>query len=151
MFKVTSSTKIDKSGFEQLLKNAVSKSVDVGYINSPTHWKNDVPVAQIAATLHYDSAWNDTFMLSDTKESEVKSIVSFALNKVKDSLDLSKAAVIVGKDAVITIEENILGATSPANSKEWAAEKGFNDPLVHGSRIGQEPNLISELTYKVGN
>ena len=149
MIKMKVSTRIDYSGLRKLQKQLKSTSVDVGYIDSKDHWLSEVPVAQVAANLHYWSPWKGTFMLSDSKKQQVQEIVTTELRKFGIT-SIDTVARNVGKKAVNQIEVNIKGVSSPANSTEWAEIKGFNDPLVFGSRTGEEPNLISELTFKVG-
>lgn len=143
------STKIDYSGLRKLQRQLKNTSVDVGYIDSKDHWLSEVPVAQVAANLHYWSHWKGTFMLSEAKRSQVQEIVTTELKRL-GVVGIDTIAKCVGEKAVNQIEVNIRGVSSPANSTEWAEIKGFNDPLVFGSRTGEEPNLISELTFKVG-
>lgn len=149
MIKMKVSTKIDLSGLKKLQRQLRNVSVDVGYINSKDHWYSEVPVAQVAANLHYWSPWNDTFMLSESKVNQVNNIVRTELQKL-GALSITQVATCVGERAVKQIEVNIQSVTSPPNSKDWADVKTFNKPLVFGSRTGDEPNLISELTFKVG-
>ena len=143
------STKIDLSGLKKLQRQLKSTSVEVGYIDSKEHWLSEVPVAQVAANLHYWSPWKDTFMLSDSKRAQVQKIVTTELKRL-GVVGIDTVAKCVGEKAVNQIEVNIKGVSSPANSTEWTEIKGFNDPLRFGSRTGEEPNLISELTFKVG-
>lgn len=123
--------------------------VEVGYIKSKDHWMSDIPVAQVASNLHYWSPWRDSFMLSPSKKSQVQKIVTTNLLKL-GSVDLIHISSRIGSMAKDQIEVNIKSVTSPANSGEWSAVKGFNDPLIFGSRVGNVPNLLSELTFKVG-
>ena len=139
------STKVDLSGLKKLQKQLKSTSVDVGYIDSKNHWMNpNIPVATVAAHLHYWSPWKDTFMLSEDKINQVQKIVTseLAFFGLKSMTQIAKE---VGKKAAYQIEVNINNVQSPPNSKEWESYKGFNKPLVFGSREGFEPNLVSEL------
>ncbi len=154
MIRMKVSTKIDKKGLRRLQRQLKNVSVDVGYIDSKNHWMSvrdgdPVPVAQVAMNLHYWSPWADSFMLSEQKKSQVQSIVSTQLKKL-GFISVAEIAKLVGEQATNQIEVNIKGTSSPSNSEGWAEIKGFNDPLVYGSKIGEEPNLISELTFKVG-
>lgn len=154
MIKIKFTTKIDKKGLRRLQRQLKSTSVSVGYIDSKNHWMSvrdgdPVPVAQVAMNLHYWSPWADSFMLSEQKKSQVQSIVSTQLKKL-GFISVAAIAKLVGEQATNQIEVNIKGTSSPSNSEGWAEIKGFNDPLVYGSKIGEEPNLISELTFKVG-
>ena len=65
-------------------------------------------------------------------------------------MSFAQVATCIGQESKEQIEKNIISVDSPKNSDDWANVKGFNDPLRFGSRTGQEPNLISELTFKVG-
>ena len=148
MIKMKVSTKVDFSGLKKLQKQLRNVSVDIGYIDSKDHWMSKVPVAQVASSLHYYSPWADSFMLSETKRESIKKLVHSELTKL-GFVDIYKVADCIGREGVGLIEVNIKSVNSPRNSTEWADFKGFNDPLVFGSRTGEEPNLISELTYKV--
>jgi hypothetical protein len=109
-----------------------------------------VPVAQIASHLHYWSPWKGQFMLSEMNKQQVTDIIKSELI----SLSVDSVAVFFNKIGTKTakqIERNIINVEVPSNSKEWEDIKGFNDPLRFGSKIGQSPNLISEITFKVGN
>lgn len=149
MIRMKVSTRIDTSGLKRLQKQLKSTYVDVGWIDSPNHWMSDVPVAQVASSLHHWSPWRDSFMLSDTRTKQVQAIVTTELQKF-GSISLASVVRNVGEKARDQIEVNIKGVSSPPNSDEWEAVKGFNDPLVFGSEKGYEPNLISALTFKVG-
>lgn len=151
MIKMKVTTKVDFSGLKKLRKQLQENTVNVGYINSKDHWMSEgVPVAQVASHLHYWSPWKGQFMLSEDNKEQVTNIISSELHNI----NIGSIAVFsrkVGSKAVKQIESNIVNVTTPRNSKEWADIKTFNDPLVFGSRIGESPNLISELTFKVGN
>lgn len=149
MIKMKVSTKIDTRGLKKLQKQLQNTHVDVGWIDSPNHWMSDVPVAQVASSLHDWSPWRDSFMLSETRIKQVQSIVATELQKFGD-VGFWNVLRNVGEKAKDQIEVNIRGVSSPPNSEAWAAVKGFNDPLIFGSRTGEEPNLISALTFKVG-
>jgi len=151
MIKMKVTTKLDTSGLKKLRRQLKQQSVNVGYINSKDHWMNDgVPVAQIASHLHYWSPWKGQFMLSENNKQQVTDIIRSELSflSVDNVVFFSNK---VGAKAAKQIEKNIINVEVPPNSKEWADIKGFNDPLRFGSRIGESPNLISELTFKVGN
>jgi hypothetical protein len=150
MIKMKVSTKIDFSGLKKLQKDLKNNSVNVGYIDSKEHWVQEgQSVADVASHLHYWSAWNDTFMLSEDKQSQVQEIVNDLLPRL-GRVPFESIARTIGKYGEQAIEENIVNVTSPSNSPEWAEIKGFNDPLIFGSGSGQEPNLISEITSKIG-
>ena len=150
MIKMKVSTKIDFSGLKKLQKDLKNNSVNVGYIDSKEHWMNEgQSVADVASHLHYWSAWNDTFMLSEDKQSQVQTIVDTALNRLGE-VPVRAVAERIAAVAEQQIQSNIIEVTSPSNSPEWVAIKGFDDPLLYGSRSGQEPNLISEITSKIG-
>lgn len=149
MIKMRVSTKVDLSGLKKLQRQLRNVSVDVGYIDSKDHWYSEVPVAQVAANLHYWSPWRDTFMLSESRVGQINNILQSELSKL-GVVSIAQIATCVGEKAVKQIEVNIKNVSSPPNSQAWADVKGFNDPLVFGSRTGDEPNLISELTFKVG-
>lgn len=148
MIKMNVSTKINMKGLEKLKKQIKGSHVDVGWIDSKDHWMSEVPVAQVASSLHDWSPWRDSFMLSDTRVAQVQSVVNSELPKL-GSDNFNHIISNIGEKAKNQIEVNIRGVSSPSNSEEWAAIKGFNDPLIFGSRTGEEPNLISELTFKV--
>lgn len=149
MIRMKVSTRIDTSGLKRLQKQLKSAYVDVGWIDSPNHWMSDVPVAQVASNLHDWSPWRDSFMLSDTRVKQVQAIVTTELQKF-GRISLDSIVRNVGEKARDQIEVNIKNVSSPSNSESWAAVKGFNDPLIFGSRTGETPNLISALTFKVG-
>jgi hypothetical protein len=89
-------------------------------------------------------------MLSESNKQQVTDIIKSELR----FLGVGTVAMFsskIGAKAAKQIEHNIINVTSPPNSKEWVDIKTFNDPLIFGSRIGESPNLISELTFKVGN
>ena len=65
-------------------------------------------------------------------------------------MSVAQVAACIGQESKDQIEQNIVSVSSPKNSDGWADVKGFNDPLRFGSRTGEEPNLISELTFRVG-
>ena len=150
MVKMKISTKIDLSGLKKLKRQLETTKVDVGYIDSKDHWMNKgISVAQVANNLHYWSPWKKTFMLDVENKAQVQSIVTKELRKL-GMLSVAQVAKCIGSDAKDKIVDNIISVDSPKNSTEWADVKGFNDPLRFGSRTGQEPNLISELTFRVG-
>jgi hypothetical protein len=145
------STKIDTKGLRELRKQLKQHSVNVGYIDSPEHWMNEGDsVGEIARHLHYWSAWKDTFMLSETKKSQVADIVRDEI-RFLPNMSVAQWTRRIGQQAASQIEENILTVQIPRNSIGWQQIKGFNDPLAFGSVVGQEPNLVSEITFKVGN
>jgi hypothetical protein len=151
MIKVKTSTKIDMSGLDKLRKQLKQNSVNVGYINSKEHWMNEGDsVGEIASHLHYWSAWKDTFMLSESKASQVEKIVASEMDRL-GSTSVTQWASSIGNKAAKQIAKNIDDVQHPPNKDEWVKVKGFNDPLEYGSRDGEEPNLISELTYRVGD
>lgn len=149
MLKIKVSTKVDTTGLRKLHRRLKNFHVDVGWIDSPDHWMSDIPVSVVASSLHHWSPWRDSFMLSLSKSQQVKNIVASEISKI-GSLSMYTIAENVGKKAKDQIEVNIRSVSSPQNSEEWAAVKGFNDPLLFGGRTGDEPNLISALTFKVG-
>lgn len=150
MIKMKVSTKIDLSGLKKLKRQIETTKVDVGYIDSKDHWMNKgIPVAQVAENLHYWSPWKGTFMLDTENQSQVQTIVNRELSKL-GMMSFAQVATCIGQESKEQIEKNIISVDSPKNSDDWANVKGFNDPLRFGSRTGQEPNLISELTFKVG-
>ena len=150
MIRMKVSTKIDLSGLKKLKRQLETTKVDVGYIDSKDHWMNKgVPVAQVANNLHYWSPWKATFMLDEGNKSQVQSIVTKELRKL-GMMSVAKVAACIGSDAKDQIEVNIVTTSSPKNSDSWAEVKTFNNPLQFGSVTGQEPNLISELTFRVG-
>ncbi len=150
MIRMKVSTRIDKRGLKKLQAQLKNTSVNVGYIDSKIHWDNDVPVAQVAANLHYWSPWENTFMLTETRKSQINDAIKQEINTLGVE-SIESVAGSVGKRLAKQIQVNIREVSTPPNSEGWAEIKGFNDPLIYGSRIGQEPNLISELTYKVGD
>jgi hypothetical protein len=151
MIKMKVTTKLDTSGLKKLRRQLQQQSVNVGYINSKDHWMNEgEPVGKIASYLHYWSPWKGQFMLSESNKQQVTDIIKSELR----FLGVGTVAMFsskIGAKAAKQIEHNIINVTSPPNSKEWVDIKTFNDPLIFGSRIGESPNLISELTFKVGN
>lgn len=156
MIRVKVKTKVDTKPFRKLVKDVNSRVVNVGYIDSPEHWNNSgLSVADLAAILHFDSDWSlgspeDGFMLDEQNKgvSQVKAILNeysplvghFSIREILDS---------VGKEGADAIRFNIMSASTPPNSEDWEKRKGFNDPLVHGGRTGDEPNLLSEVTHRV--
>lgn len=150
MIKIKVSTKIDLSGVKKLQKQLKAHTVNVGYINSPEHWMSEGDsVGEIARHLHYWSPWNDTFMLSDTKKGQVSSIIREEIPALP-RMPVAQWVANVGQHAVSKVQENIRDVDSPSNSDDWEQIKGFNDPLAFGSRIGKSPNLVSEVTFKIG-
>lgn len=153
---VKMTTKMDLSGFNELKKQLERMKVDVGYINTPTHWLSakmghDFSVAALASHLHDNSPWADQFMLSESKKSEVNTTVQKVLVTSFGKVSPHLTANLIGMQLAEDIKDNINNVSSPSNSTEWADIKGFNDPLVFGSdsRVNETPNLISELTHKV--
>ena len=151
MIKMKVTTKLDTKGLKQLRRQLQKQSVNVGYIDSKDHWMNDgVPVAQIASYLHDWSPWKGQFMLSEMNKQQVTDIIKSELSFLSvDNVVLFSNKI--GTKAAKQIERNIINVEVPQNNKEWADIKGFNDPLRFGSKIGESPNLISEITFKVGN
>lgn len=150
MIKMKVTTKLDTSGLKKLRRQLKQHSVNVGYINSKDHWMNEgVPVAQIASFNHHWSPWKGQFMLTASNKQQVTDIIKSELPSI-GAVSVIEFASRVGKKSVEQIAKNIVSVQVPPNSKEWAEIKGFNDPLVFGSKIGEAPNLISELTFKVG-
>ncbi len=150
MIKMKISTKVDLSGLKRLKRQIQTTKVDVGYIDSKDHWMNKgIPVAQVASHLHEWSPWKGTFLLGVENKDQVQTIVTNELRKF-GMLSLDQVAKCIGQESKDQIEQNIISVSTPKNSDEWAAVKDFNDPLRFGSKTGQEPNLISELTFKVG-
>lgn len=149
-------TKMDISGFKELKKQLERTKVDVGYVNTPNHWLSakmghDFSVAALASHLHDNSPWADQFMLSESRSSEVNNTVQQVLSVSFGKMPNHLTANLIGMQLAEDIKDNINNVSSPPNSTEWADIKGFNDPLVFGSdsRIGETPNLISEITHKV--
>ena len=150
MIKMKISTRMDLSGLKKLKRQLETTKVDVGYIDSKDHWMNKgIPVAQVASNLHYWSPWKKTFMLDTDNSAQVQSIVTKELQKL-GMMSVTQVAACIGQESKDQIEQNIVSVSSPKNSDGWADVKGFNDPLRFGSRTGEEPNLISELTFRVG-
>lgn len=150
MIRMKVSTKVDLSGLKKLKRQIETTKVDVGYIDSKDHWMNKgIPVAQVAENLHYWSPWKKTFMLDVENKEQVQSIVNRELSKL-GMMSFAQLATCIGQESKEQIEQNIISVSTPKNSDEWIAVKTFNDPLRFGSKTGQEPNLISELTFKVG-
>ena len=147
-------TTVDMSGFKALQAQLKAIKLDVGYVDAKNHWwaektGNYWPVSALAADLHYYSPWADSFMLSETKYNEVNATVHWVLSKSFGKSPLSTVMVKLGNELKDDIVTNIKEVDSPANNEKWASYKGFNDPLVWGSEIGNEPNLVSEVSYKV--
>lgn len=145
---------MDTSGFQELKKQLERVKVDVGWIDSPNHWMasiagHDFTVANVASDLHYYSRWEDSFALSETRAKEVNEVVHRTLDKSLGNVPVHTVANLIGNNLQKIVETNIKEVDSPDNSEEWANIKGFNDPLVFGSRIGETPNLISELKHRV--
>lgn len=149
MIKMKVHTRINIDGLKRLQKQLKSTYIEVGYIDSPNHWMSDVPVAQVASNLHYWSPWKDTFMLTDSKKHQLQKIITTELQNF-GFISFNAVMRNIGEGAKDQIAANIQNVTSPRNSDEWASVKGFNDPLVFGSKTGEAPNLISALTFKVG-
>lgn len=148
MLTMTVRTEIKTSGLDKLMRQLKNASINVGYINSPNHWNNDFPVAQLASHLHYWSPWRDQFMLSQSKSDQVKNVVISEMGRFGNT-SFDVILENIGVRLRDQIKDNIIAVSIPPNSESWANEKGFNDLLRHGSMIGQEPNLISELTFEV--
>lgn len=152
--RVTIKTKSNLTPFKKLIKQVNSKVVKVGWLDSKEHWTGGLSVADVAAIQHFDGSWGESnssgsFALDESQKNQVKAIVnqnihSFGMDSIENIL------IDIGEDAVATIRYNILSASSPPNSESWAQQKGFNDPLVYGSGQGEEPNLYSEVKFKVG-
>lgn len=145
---------MDTSGFQELKKQLERLKVDVGWIDTPNHWmasltNHSFTVANVASDLHYYSRWEDSFALSETRTDQVNDVVHKTLNTSFGKVPTYQVASLIGHNLQNAVEVNIKAVNSPDNSAEWAEVKGFNDPLVFGSRIGETPNLISELTHKV--
>jgi len=151
---ITTKVKVDTSAFKKLKAQMEALKVDVGYINSPNHWLSskrgkEFSVAALASHLHYYSDWDDTFMLSDTKKSEVSRTVNTVLNTTFGNIPPTAVATLIGVALGKDIAVNIQNVSYPPNEDRWASIKTFNDPLVYGSAIGSTPKLISEITHKV--
>lgn len=150
--RVTSKTKIDTSGFRKLKKEIERQHLEVGYLNSPVHWKSEghgnITVAEVARQLHY-TGW-DEFMLSENNSEQVNSIIRYNLDTLfgKD-ITFKQLLEYIGNDLSEQMKQNIRDTTSPSISQEWAREKGFSKPLQHGSIIGESPNLLDEATYEI--
>lgn len=151
--KITTKLKMDLSGMEKLRKKLRTTSVDAGWLHEVNHWnsdpKNPITVPTLAAHLHYNSEWEDSFMLSYKRNMEVNTIVQINLNKYLGILDIPVIADRIGADMAKRIKVNIEDVSSPANNTNWASIKGFNDPLIYGSASGKTPNLLSEINWEV--
>ena len=139
------------------LRKQLRKKVEVGYIDSPVHWANTergLTVGELARYLHYDSPWGElsvegSFMLDVSQRDHVQKIVNTALQQGLGNQSVQSILQHIGQDGQKMIRYLVESRSSPPNSQEWAHEKGYNDPLQHGSHDGETPNLISEVTYRV--
>lgn len=147
--KYSTKVKMDLSGLKKLRSELRLTTIEVGWLDNVEHWSRTINVPSLAATLHYDSPWADRFMLDDSKVLQVSKIVKQQLNYFFGCVPLVKLANNIGEELTNQIRVNIIDVSAPANSDEWAQEKGFNDPLIYGSAYGEEPNLLSALSWKV--
>ena len=149
-----SKTSINMSGFLALKKQLQATKVEVGYVDAKNHWwaaksGNFWPVSALAADLHYYSPWADSFMLSDTKYAEINTTVQWVLKRNFGQVPFQVVVRKLGEELKDDIVNNIRDVDSPENNPKWAAYKNINDPLVFGSAHGYEPNLVSEVSYKI--
>lgn len=141
--------KVDTSEFTKFANNLKSTEIDVGWLKREVHWTNKITVPELAAHLHFDSAWKGEFMFDDTPEfkRQINPIIGWATKYL--SPDTTTFKMRVGEELVDRLKENIDEVSSPSNNELWAEKKGFNDPLIFGSYYGYEPNLISSISYEV--
>lgn len=136
-----------------MIRSIKQNKIKVGWIDSKDHWMNPgVPVAQVAANLYYDSPWgglNNTLIYDRWHVDQIRSILSKDL-KLLGAGTFREVLNITGEHLQQQLVRNIVETDSPSNSGWWADWKGFNKPLQYGSLTGETPNLISEVTYKVG-
>lgn len=147
--KYSTKVKMDLSGLKKLRSEIRLTTVEVGWLDNVEHWTGDINVPSLAAALHFDSPWSDRFMIDDSKVLQVSKIVSQNLNHFFGVVPFSKVANNIGDGLTNQIRLNIIDVSNPANSEEWAEYKGFNDPLIYGSAYGEEPNLMSALSWRV--
>lgn len=147
-------TTVNMSGFLALKKQLQATKIEVGYVDAKNHWwaaksGNFWPVSALAADLHYYSPWADSFMLSETKYAEINATVHWVLKNYFGKAPFKVMVKKLGEELKDDIVNNIQSVNSPSNNPIWASYKGFNNPLVFGSEMGYEPNLVSEVSYKI--
>ena len=150
--KITTSLKMDLSALNKFKSEVNRTKIEVGWLTGVEHWRssplNPITVAGLAAHLHYYSDWRGQFMFDSSKKNQVQDIIDSNLSHSL-SLDFKSTAKMVGYELAESLRINIIEVKSPANSPKWAEIKGFNDPLIFGSRVGASPNLLSEVGYQV--
>jgi hypothetical protein len=146
--KVTVS--VDNKALAALVKQINNTQIEVGWLDNVDHWNTEggqtIKVPMLASHLHFHSKWDDSFMFSQTRVRQVDRIVSSTLNS---GSSFRNTTVLIGKRLHDQLRDNILSVTSPHNDPEWAAHKGNNKPLQHGSLSGSTPNLISSISSRV--
>ncbi len=140
----------DHSGFAALEKEINRTSVEVGWLENIEHWASDgnptITIPWLASHLHFHTAWDDTFMFSQTRIKQVDAVVQSALRR---GMTFQGTAMYIGKQLEAKLKSNIESVTSPSNDPKWAAKKGNNKPLQWGSLNGNTPNLISSISSVV--
>lgn len=140
----------DHSGFAALEKEINRTSVEVGWLENVEHWASDgnptITIPWLASHLHFHTAWDDTFMFSQTRTKQVDAVVQSALRR---GMTFQGTAMYIGKQLEAKLKSNIESVTSPSNDPKWAAKKGNNKPLQWGSLNGNTPNLISSISSVV--
>jgi hypothetical protein len=149
-----SKTSVNMSGFLALKKQLQATKIEVGYVDAKNHWwaaksGHFWPVSALAADLHFYSPWADSFMLSETKYAEINATMQWVLKTSFGKAPFSVVVKKLGEELKDDIVSNIQSVNSPSNNPMWASYKGFNNPLVFGSEMGYEPNLVSEVSYKI--
>lgn len=140
----------DHSGFAALEKEINRTSVEVGWLENIEHWASDgnptITIPWLASHLHFHTAWDDTFMFSQTRTKQVDAVVQSALHR---GMTFQGTAMYIGKQLEAKLKSNIEAVTTPSNDPKWAAKKGNNKPLQYGSLTGDSPNLISTISSVV--
>ena len=153
---VTCKTKVDTSGYRKFKRQAESKVIQFGWINTPVHWANEkdsITVAEVARELHYNSPWgqenSDGSFMIDTTDKQTVQNITFKYLKFLGRNPLPLVQEAIGEAMANEIARRIIDTDSPPNSDAWAQEKGFNKPLEHGSRQAQSNSLLNQVSYKV--
>lgn len=149
--------KIDLSGLEKLRKQfSKPKVVQVGWIDSEAHWYGDgvFTTAALASNLHYWSRWGrdsgHSFMIDSGDTAEVNAVVTkFVTSNMLENPNVALHGIGIALRDVI--KHRIETTSSPANADSWAARKGSDHPLMYGSNKGESPNLLDEVTYRIGD
>jgi len=124
---------LDFKFVNKILKDAKSRSISVGFDNTP-HPKSKESLASIAA---FNEDGTSTIPPRPFMKMAFVSNANFMTNIrvngrkiLRGELDSQQAMNLLKKEAVQAVKESIDNFDNPENADATIAKKGFNDPLI---------------------